>query len=405
MRMLYVVEDRFPPFRADVVELFARQMTQRGHRIDWVMRRTPAAAEVPSPAQWERCTVHLPPVVTGRGRVARLKRVLADAWGDLRVLALAVRGRYDVIQVRDRYVVALWAWLAARLTGARFCFWMSYPYAESKLDQARQGFVPHPWLTSWRGRFIHVVLYRLVLPRADHVFVQSEQMRRDVAREGIDPSRMTPVPMGIRDDQVGQSADARAPDAQAPVLLYLGILLRLRQTEMLVDVLHRVRQRVPGARLVYVGEGVHPSDRQAIVDEARRLGEEQAVEITGFLPMEQAWSRVRQADICFSPFQPIPVLQSTSPTKLIEYMAMAKCVVGNEHPEQGQVMRESGVGAPVVWDVQAFADAVLALLADPEAARRQAARGPDFVRRWRTYGVIADAVEGQYLRLINQSSE
>jgi glycosyltransferase involved in cell wall biosynthesis len=278
---------------------------------------------------------------------------------------------------------------------------MSYPYAESKIDQARHGFVPRPWLTRWRGRFIRLVLYRLVLPLADHVFVQSEQMRRDVAREGIDPARMTSVPMGIRDDQVGLAQDARAPDPRKPVLLYLGILLRLRQTEMLVDVLHRVRQHVPGARLVYVGEGVHASDRQAIVDEARRLGEEQAVEITGFLPMEQAWARVREADICFSPFQPIPVLQSTSPTKLIEYMAMAKCVVGNEHPEQGEVMRESGVGAPVSWDVQAFTDAVLALLADPEAARRQAARGPDYVRKWRTYGVIANAVESMYLRIVN----
>lgn len=399
--MLYVVEDRFPPFRADVVELFARQMTARGHRIDWAMRRGPEAQELTSPVPWEGCEVLLPPRVRGRGPLRRLWLVTVEFWADLRVLPKALGGRYDVIQVRDRYVVALWAWLAARLTGARFCYWMSYPYAESKLDQARQRFVPHPWLTRLRGLTIRWLLYRLVLPRADHVFVQSHQMKLDVAAEGIDPAKMTPVPMGIRDSQVGRPEDACAPNARAPVLLYLGILLRLRQTEMLVDVLHRVRMHAPGARLVYVGEGVHPSDRQAILDEAGRLGLQHAVEITGFLPMEQAWARVRAADICLSPFQPIPVLLSTSPTKLIEYMAMAKCVVGNEHPEQGAVMRDSGVGEPVAWDSQAFADEVLALLADPEAARARAARGPDYVRRHRTYRVIADDVARTYRRILD----
>lgn len=401
MKLLYITEDRFPPFRADVVELFARQMGQRGHQIDWMMRRGPDARAEPAVQAWHGGTVYLSPAWRRRGRLARLIDPWLALWGDLRLLARAVRGRYDVIQVRDRYAVAVWAWLAARLTGARFTFWMSYPYAESKLDQARNGYVPRPRLTRLKGQAIGALLYRVVLPLADHVFVQSQRMREDVAARGIDPSRMTPVPMGIRDDQVGRAEDARAPDTEAPLLLYLGILLRLRQTEMLVRVLARVRQHYPRARLRYVGEGVHPSDRQAIVDEAARLGLQDAVEVTGFLPMAEAWGHVRQADICFSPFYPIPVLLSTSPTKLIEYMAMAKCVVANEHPEQTQILADSGMGPTVPWDEAAFADAVVALLADPEAARARAALGPDWVRAHRTYGVIAAQVDAVYRDLLS----
>lgn len=400
MKLLYITEDRYPPFRVDVVELFGRQLTGRGHQIDWMMRRSPQAMGEPAQVRWMNGLVHLSPAWARKGVVARLVNLLLAAWGDLRVLAIAVRGRYDVIQVRDRYLVALLAWLAARLTGARFVFWMSYPYAESKLDQARNRYVPHPRLTWCKGQLIKLVLYRLVLPRADHVFVQSQRMLEDVAREGVPAARMTPVPMGIRDEQVGQPADARAPDTQAPLLLYLGILLRLRQTEMLVRVLALVRQRYPGARLRYVGEGVQASDRQAILDEALRLGLADAVEVTGFLPMDQAWQHVKAADICFSPFYPIPVLQSTSPTKLIEYMAMAKCVVANHHPEQTRVMADSGIGQTVDWDEQAFAQAVMALLDDPEQARRQAALGPGYVRAHRVYSVIADGVDATYRRLL-----
>lgn len=400
MRLLYVVDDKFPPFRVDVAELFARQMVRRGHTIDWLMQRGPQAVDEPSPTRWCGNLVHLGPRSRRGGLVGRVLNNLLAVAGDLRVIPLALRGRYDVIQVRDRPLASVWAWLAARLTGARFVYWMSYPYAESKLDQARNGFVPHPWLTRLKGLALQRLLYRVVLPRADHVFVQSQRMKEDVARHGIDPQRMTPVPMGVPAEQVGQAGDARAPDTQRPLLLYLGIILRLRQTELLVRVLARVRRRYPGARLRYVGEGQHPGDREAVLAEARRLGLEDAVEVTGFLPMEQAWAHVREADICFSPFCPIPVLLSTSPTKLIEYLALAKCVVANEHPEQSAVLRDSGAGRTVAWDEQAFADEVCRLLDDPAAAREAAARGPDWVRTCRTYEVIAEQVDRRYRSLL-----
>lgn len=404
MKLLYITEDRYPPFRADVVELFARQMPARGHEIDWLMQRGPEALSLDSPTTWLGNRVHLTPRSRRGGMLGRVFNNLLGLVGDLMILPLALRGHYDVIQVRDKFFAGLVAWLAARLTGARFVHWMSYPFAESKLHQARNRLVPHHRLVLLKGHAIRLMLYRIILPLADHVFVQSERMKEDVAREGIDPAKMTPVPMGIKADQVGKAEDARAPDAQAPLLLYLGIILKLRQTEMLVRVLDRVRKHYPGASLLYVGEGQLPSDRQAVEDEAKRLGLADAVTVTGFLPMEQAWEHVRRADICFSPFYPIPVLLSTSPTKLIEYMALAKCIVANEHPEQCQVMADSGVGRCIPWDEQAFADEVCRLLDDPELARAMAARGPEWVAKNRTYDVIADAVDKQYGMLLGQKA-
>lgn len=400
MKLLYVVEDHFPPFRADVVELFARELVARGHVIDWMMRRGPDALDLPATTTWMGSRVYLSHAVRRGGPAARFVNLLLAAWGDLMLLPRALRGRYDVVQVRDRVAVGLWAWVAARLSGARFFFWMSYPYGESKLEQARSGFAPHPLLTRLKGHAIRLLLYRVVLPLADHVFVQSERMKEDVAREGVAPAKMTAVPMGIKSDQVGRAEDARPPDRERPLLLYLGVVMRLRDSQMLVRVLARVRERYPRARLRYVGEGQRPADRAAVETLAAELGLSDAVQVTGFLPMDEAWQHVRQADICFSPFQPIPVLLSTSPTKLIEYLAMAKCVVANEHPEQTRVMSESGAGAAVAWGDAAFAEAVVRLLDDPQAACTMAARGPAYVREHRTYGVIAERLHERYESLL-----
>ncbi|HEX7035350.1 MAG TPA: glycosyltransferase [Pseudomonadales bacterium] len=400
MRLLFVTQDEYPPFRVDVVELFGRQMPARGHEIDWLMQTREAVPGTGRTIQWLGNTVYLTRLRRRSGLVGRVLRNVQGLLGDLYVFPLALRNRYDAIQVRDRFSAGVLGLLAARMSGAKFFYWMSYPFAESKLDQVRSGYARYPRLVWLKAQLMRWLLYRIILPGCDHAFVQSERMRDDCAREGIDPAKMTPVPMGIHADQVRRAEAARPPNRERPVLLHLGLLMRLRQTEMLVRVLERVRRRYPGARLVYVGDGQEPSDREAVEREVRRLGLEDAVEITGFLPLEEAWRHVEAADVCFSPYYPIPVLQSTSPTKLIEYMAMAKCIVANDHPEQTPIMAESGVGRTIPWDEAAFADAVLELLDDPEAACRRAARGPDWVRRHRTYDVIAAAVDARYQELL-----
>ncbi|PSJ17038.1 glycosyltransferase [Nitrosomonas supralitoralis] len=399
MKILYIVEDCFPPFRTDVVELFAKQMPARGHQIDWLMQRGPDALNILSPTNWMGNIVHLTLRNKHKGLLGRILNNLLGMWGDFMIIPLAFNGRYDVIQVRDKFFASLIAWLAARLTGARFVYWMSYPFAESKLYQARNRLVPHHYLVWFKGQIIRNLLYKIILPLADHIFVQSQRMKEDVAQQGIPLAKMTPVPMGIRADRVGNAEDAIAPNTRTPLLLHLGVIMQLRQSEMMVRVLQRVRIRYPYARLLYVGEGQISSDRQAVEEEAARLGLSAAVTITGFLPMEEAWEHVKSADICLSAIAPIPVFLVSSPTKLIEYMAMAKCIVANELPEQCQVMEASGIGWCIPWDEQAFANEICSLLGNPERARKLAAKGPDWVRKNRTYNVIADLVELQYKKL------
>jgi len=109
---------------------------------------------------------------------------------------------------------------------------------------------------------------------------------------------------------------------------------------------------------------------------------------------------VQEADVCASPFYPAPILRSTSPTKLVEYMAMAKAVVANDHPEQKRVLEASGAGFCVPYEEPAFADAIVKLLQDPAMARMMGERGRRWVLEHRTYRAIADEVEIRYRDII-----
>jgi glycosyltransferase involved in cell wall biosynthesis len=112
---------------------------------------------------------------------------------------------------------------------------------------------------------------------------------------------------------------------------------------------------------------------------------------------------VLDADVCVSPFLPTPVLNSTSPTKLVEYMAMGRAVVANDHPEQREVLASSGAGLCVPYEEDAFARAIVKILRDPEGAARMGRRGREYVERCRTYSRIADAVERDYRSLCRET--
>ena len=164
-------------------------------------------------------------------------------------------------------------------------------------------------------------------------------------------------------------------------------------------VLNEVKRLHEDVVLKFVGSGDVPDDEQLIWSEAERLGIEKSIEITGFLPWKDAWQHVVNADICLSPYYPTPILNSTSPTKLIEYMALEKPVVANDHPDQRLVIEESGAGYCVPWQEDAFAAAICSLLEVPEKAKNMGRKGAKYVREKRSYIYCGSELAKSYTRL------
>jgi glycosyltransferase involved in cell wall biosynthesis len=381
--------------RVDTAHLFGEILgRQGGLQVDWYLRSADRGGPV------MRRSYHGQPArVCGRaplpGAVGRAASKVNEALAVLHFFWTALRGRYDLVQVRDDFVASPLGLLAARLAGSRFVFWLSYPFPEARMLDAREGNSRFRWYSMLAGWLSSQVLYRVVLPRADQVFVQSEQMKRDVLRPGIAADRITPVPMGLPDGDL----PSLCPPVAAPVVLYVGTLARVRRLEMMVEAFGQVLTCVPEARLVVVGEGDRPEDRAALEREAKRLNIAHAVHFVGKVPREDALRWVQQAAVCLSPFYPTFVLRSTSPTKLIEYMAMGKAVVANDHPEQAAVIAQSGAGLCTPWSVSAFADAVVTLLLQPQQRLRAGQAGRAWVVQHRRYSSIAAAVMNHYRRL------
>jgi glycosyltransferase involved in cell wall biosynthesis len=399
-RMLGVSSDNYPPRRVDVAVLFGEELPGRGHRIDWILQSEQACSRA-FVAAWGGGNVWVGPTDLGTSLLRRVRKHCLGIAHDMKLFSRLRSGEYDLIAVKDKFVAGIFAVVAARLFRKRFVYWLSYPFPEASLLGARDGVGRYPLLYWIRGSVFSVVLYRIILPAADHIFVQSDQMRRDLSSKGVPATKMTAVPMGIRlaSFAIPESTVRRVIPAGERCILYLGTLARTRRLTFIVRVLAAVKRQFPDVKLYLVGSGDDPRDEHDLIDEANRLGVMSSLVLVGRLSQREALRYVMEADVCVSPFFPTPILNSTSPTKLVEYMAMGKAVVANDHPEQRLVIEQSGGGYCVPYQEDAFASAIVALLRAPELARAMGERGRRYVVEHRAYGLIADRVEQELLKV------
>jgi glycosyltransferase involved in cell wall biosynthesis len=404
IRLLFATFEPCPTFRVDITRLFGRYLPRFGVASDVVAER---ARGVAGEVRWEGGDALL--ISTRGGKAGRhVVKFIHCALALFR----ADRAKYHAIQVKDMPLVALLALLAARLKGLPFFYWMSYPEPEGQIELARirglsAGLLKFlfPWV---RGRVQRFVQYRLVLPRADHVFVQSDRMRDDVCSKGIAKEKLTPVVMGVDLEDTSPDRIAPADDVRLTgkrVLVYLGALDREPGISVLLEMLSILKHQFPDVLLVLVGEARDEAQEQLFRLRAEQLGVADAIVWTGWLPIREGWRYVRAAEVALSPFPRHPLLDCGSPTKMVEYLALGVPVVANDNPDQERVIREGGGGLCVPLTAHDFAQAVTRLLIDEPLRRSMASSGQRYVRSSRSYLILATLVADKYAELLHRPGE
>ena len=212
-------------------------------------------------------------------------------------------------------------------------------------------------------------LWRRILERFDRVVVHSERGRESLGDLGVD-ARVIPHP-------VYPSAATRADDGRT--LLALGVI---RPYKGIADSIE-VTRRLPETRLVVAGDPAMPLDGLRSAERVEwRLG---------YLPQAELDRALSEASVAVFPYR----AELDQSGALLQALGAGVPVVVYDVAGLGEPVRAFGAGRVVpAGDVDAFADAVRELLADPSAAREGAARA----RRELTW----DAAAVQHLDLYRE---
>jgi len=398
--ILFNTSDPYPPFRVDITILFGEEMVSRGHNIDWLFQsKHPCKKSYKD--FWKGGKAWVAKTGHGSGVKGKLEKHLLNIINDSRTFILPSYKKYDFIQVKDKFLAAIFAIISCKIYRLKFFYWLSYPYPEAWIFEGKKKSVKWPTIRLIRGYFSKLMLYKVILVLADHIFVQSNKMKRDISVKGIPKNKMTVVQMGIAKEQIHDIfEETDISNGNKKIVLYLGKFFKIRKLEFLIRMFQKVLEVVPDAKFYFIGDGEDISVDQMLKDEAKKLKIEKNILFTGYVPLNDALKYVRNATVCVSSYYPTFVLNSTSPTKVIEYMAMGKAVVGNDHPEQKTLITESCGGICVPYDENEFAKAVVKLLQNPEMAAEMGQRGKLYILKHRTYPVIADILEQAYEKIL-----
>jgi glycosyltransferase involved in cell wall biosynthesis len=228
----------------------------------------------------------------------------------------------------------------------------------------------------------------------------SAAMAEALAARGISRARLAAVPMGVDLSLVARVTPA--PDARLAgrrVVVYLGSVARSRASLFLLDLAGALGAARPEVLLVIAGDAPSPAEAAWFRAELSRRALDANVLLTGWLAHADALGYVARAEVGISPVPRGALFDVSSPTKLVEYLAMQVPAVASDIPDQQWVIAQSGAGHCVPMTVAAFSAAVTALLDDPERAAR-GARGQAWVRAHRSYDVLGREVARRYRTLL-----
>jgi glycogen(starch) synthase len=175
-------------------------------------------------------------------------------------------------------------------------------------------------------------------------------------------------------------------------VLFVGRLVTAKGVEVLVEAAARLRTQ--DVDLVFVGDG---AARPAVERLARRLGLEDRVHVTGFIPHARVPAALASADVLV-----LPSAYEELGTVLIEAMHAGVPVVASRVGGIPETVRHGVTGLLVEpGDVGELAVAVDAVLSEPALAERLAAgaraRAPEY-----DLELVADTVHALYASLVRE---
>jgi glycosyltransferase involved in cell wall biosynthesis len=242
---------------------------------------------------------------------------------------------------------------------------------------------------------------------ADQVVVVSDGFRSNLISRGVPPSKVHTIRNGVslgrfdptapaepaKRAQLGADAD---PDAGDCLVLYLGTHGISQGLATVADAAARLARHP--IRFAFVGEGADKPGLEHMVTE-RGL---RNVTLLPGVPSREVPSLLAAADICLVPLRDVPLFSSFIPSKLFEYLAAGRAVIGSVAGEAAQILGEAGAALVPPEDSVALADEIRALAADPDrrlamgrAGRAHVERCYDQVALAREYRKILEAAGGR----------
>ena len=233
---------------------------------------------------------------------------------------------------------------------------------------------------------------------ADQVVVVSEGFRADLLRRGVPPEKVHTIRNGVDPGRFASATERSGEPSAEPsggrnglrarlgagpgdcLVLYAGThgisqgLPAIAEAASLLD-----GRAIPGGaiRFAFVGDG---ADKKRLERRVAELGLRNVALLPG-VPNAEMPALLAAADVCLVPLRKVPLFATFIPSKMFEYLAAGKPVIGSVTGEAAQILAEAGAVVVPPEDSGSLAAAIAALAEDPPLRAEIGRVGRSFVQR------------------------
>lgn len=290
------------------------------------------------------------------------------------VLGARRSGPADVVVVSSPTFFSVFsAWLLARVKGARFVVEVRDLWPAIFVEL---GVLTNRWLIR-ALEALELAVYRA----ADLVVVVSEGFRDDLLRRGVPAAKVHTIRNGVDierfapgTDNTGEARQRLSAGPDQTLVLYIGA----HGISHGLNSIAEAAAKLSGApvHVAFVGEGAAKGRLEQRVNE---LGLTNVSLLPG-VPRQEVPSLLAAADICLVPLRDVPLFSTFIPSKMFEYLAAEKAVLGAVRGEPADILRAAGALVVEPEDVEAITNAILELAGDPERRKTMGTRGREYVQ-------------------------
>ena len=367
---------------------FSQRLAKRGHQVTVMAVAPRARLRLRVEGSDALRLVETPDLLPG------MLRSGWDLWDVLRRSLWLRSQEFDIVHaIESRPVVLLPALYAQRRGAALIMDWCDW-FGKGGAVEERPG-----WLLRTMLRPVETYLEEHFRARAEGTVTINAFLGARAAALGVRPETLVVIRGGCDPDILPadrlESRRAVGLPLDAPLIGYAGHIYG-RDAAFMADALNCLRRTLPAARLVlagYFNRAIEPL-----------LDDPSAVIRTGPLPsLDQVYRYLSACDLCWLPLRDSGANRGRWPSKLNDYMVLARPVVATAVGDLARVVPDYGIGLLAEEDSEQFAAQTALLLHDRERAEamgRAARRAAEGVFSWERR---TDELEAFYRRILEAS--
>jgi len=349
VNILYICREDLPTYRADVKVLIEDKLSMQCNlTLVAALKDGENQNSVKGNADYQ--------VVNPSRKIRKLLgNKLAKVTAKLcRSIKLIFSNEYDFVIVRDNAFLAFFFIVLGKFKKYRSSFWLSILLG----DLIKEDAIKRKKKSNYIYSCFYLFIESLAIKSANLLIAQSDEMKRMFESELKVSANVIAVPMGISELEIN---NFNLKKQTKPLSIgYLGAIESGRDIPFIIETLALLKNdsEFCNVTLKIIGgseDQMALKNLQVLVSD-KKLNDH--VFFTGQLDRQDAWQELAECEVCVSYIPRNKVFDVSSPTKLVEYLALGNKVVANDIPDQKLLLERVGATGLCLSNQEAFVEAI-----------------------------------------------